>query len=686
MKKRILVAGAAMGLLGLAVHTKSVVSAAGAAETQSFPVGSWGFDLTGMDRKVKAGDNFFEFANGTAVSQIVIPPDRTNFGAFVALADLSETRVHAILDQAAANAAGTPSDGIGKAGALFKAFMDEAAVEKLGAAPLKPELAQVSALKNATDFAVLQGRAQTTFHGSIFGVDVEPDAKDPNKYSINIGQGGLGLPDRDYYTQAQFAEKKAKYPGYVEHLLTLAGWQDPAGSAQKVVAFEQKIAEASWERADERDPDKIYNPMTPAELAKLAPGFDWPAFFTAAGLGSPNQVVVAEKSAITKIAAIVAAAPVDTLQAWAAFHLVSNAAPFLSKDFVATAFEFDNKLLQGQPQQRPRWKRGVAATEAALGEAVGEVYVNRYYPPDAQAKMEALTHDLRAAFRVRLQHNTWMQPQTRELAVAKLDAFDFQIGKPKKWRDYSALKIDAGDLYGDVERGNANEWNFQLSHLGHPVDKDQWDMTPQTVNAYNNPLFNEVVFPAAILQPPFFNNKADAAINYGAIGGVIGHEMTHGFDDEGRKFNAQGQLHDWWTDADAKKFDELGKRFGAEYAAMDVLPGAHINPELTMGENIADLGGLTLALDAYHASLHGKKAPVIDGLTGDQRVFLGWAQVWRAKVRPDRARQLLVIDPHSPPVARVNGPAQNIDAWYSAFGVKEGDKQYLKPGDRVKIW
>ena len=358
----------------------------------------------------------------------------------------------------------------------------------------------------------------------------------------------------------------------------------------------------------------------------------------------------------------------------------------LSKNFVTAAFEFDNHELQGQPQQKPRWKRAVAATEAALGEAVGEAYVARYYPPDAQAKMEALTHDLRAAFRVRLQHNSWMAPETRTLAVAKLDAFDFQIGKPKKWRDYTALQIDAHDLYGDVERGTAFEWSFWLHHLGHPVDKDQWDMTPQTVNAYNQPTFNEVVFPAAILQPPFFNNAADPAINYGAIGGVIGHEMTHGFDDQGRKFDAQGRLHDWWTPADAEKFAALGKRFGAEYAAMDIIPGAHINPDLTMGENIADLGGLTLALDAYHASLHGKPAPVLDGMTGDQRVFLGWAQVWRAKVRPDRARQLLVVDPHSPPAARVNGPVANIDAWYSAFGVKAGDTLYLKPEDRVKIW
>ncbi len=678
MNRRILAAGAAFSLLS--------VAATAAETTQTFPTGTWGFDLSGMNRKVAPGNNFFDFADGTAVAGIVIPPDRTNFGAFIALADLSEQRVHAILNEASAHVADQPTDAIGKAGAMFKAFMDEAAVEKLGAAPLKPELAEIAALKTPANFAALQGRAQTTFQGSLFSMDIEPDLKDPTKYSISLGQAGLGMPDRDYYISAQFADKKAKYAAFVTKMLTLAGWADPSGNAAKVVAFEQKIAEASWPRADERDPDKVYNPTTPAQLAKAAPGFDWPAFFKAAGLGTPDVVVVAENTAISKIAAIAGAAPIGTLQAWAAFHLATNAAPVLSKEFVTAAFDFNNRELQGQPQQRPRWKRGVHATETALGEAVGQTYVQRYYPPEAQTKMEALTHDLRAAFRVRLQHNSWMQPQTRELAVAKLDAFDFQIGKPKKWRDYASLHIDPHDLYGDVERGTAFEWAFWLQHLGHHVDKDQWDMTPQTVNAYNNPVFNEVVFPAAILQPPFFDEKADPAINYGAIGGVIGHEMTHGFDDEGRKFDAMGRLHDWWTAEDAKHFDALGKRFGAEYAAMDIMPGAHINPALTMGENIADLGGLTLALGAYHASLHGQPAPVVDGMTGDQRVFLGWAQVWRAKVRPDAARQRLVTDPHSPPVARVNGPVQNLDAWYSAFDVKPGDAQYLKPEDRVKIW
>jgi len=657
-----------------------------AAEKTAPGFGPWGFDFSGEDLAVKPGNNFFDYANGAAVKAMVIPPDRTNFGAFIELADLSEKRVHGILDEAAAKAVGQPADPVGKAGAMYKAFMDEAKVEQLGVSPLHADLAAIEAVKTPADFAVLQGHAQSGFQGSLFAMDIEPDAKDPTKYAISLGQAGLGMPDRDYYLSAQFASKKAKYPAYVTQMLGLAGWPDAAAAAARVVAFEEKIAAASWARAEERDPDKMYHPETLAELERGAPGFDWVAFFKSAGLGSPDRVVVGTDTAVVKIAALVGATPIATLKDWAAFHLAANAAPDLSKAFVTAAFEFNNHLLQGQPEQRPRWKRAVAAVDAALGEAVGEAYVAKYYPPEAQAKMVQLTHDLRDAFRVRLEHNTWMSSQTKQKALEKLAAFDFQIGYPKKWRDYSSLHVSTGDLYGDVEHSTAFEWNFWLGRYGHPVDKDLWDMTPQTVNAYNNPVFNEVVFPAAILQPPFFNNAADPAINYGAIGGVIGHEMTHGFDDEGRKFDAHGRLHDWWTEEDSKRFDALGKRYGAEFAAMDILPGAHINPELTMGENIADLGGLTLALEAYHAYLHGKPAPVLNGTTGDQRVFLGWAQVWRAKVRPDAARQRLVIDPHSPPMARVNGPTENLDAWYSAFDVKPGETHYLAPKDRVVIW
>ena len=647
---------------------------------------NWGFDLSGMDRSVTPGDNFFDYANGTNVKNLKIPADQSRTGAFIDLRDLSEARTHKILEDEQAKLPAAPTSGIEKAAALYKAFMDEAAVNKLGATPLKPDLDLVKAVQTPQDFAQLTGRAPTTFLGSLFDLNIQPDAKDPTRSAIYVSQSGLGMPDRDYYLSPDFADKRAQYPAFVEKLLTLEGWPNAKADAAAVVAFETQIAQVNWAKSDQRDDDKTYNPVNPADLAHSAPGFDFATFLKTAGLGSADRLILNENTAIAKIADLAGKTPVATLRAWAAFHLALNASPYLSQDFAETHFEFINKTLQGQPQERPRWKRAVHAAEGALGEAIGEAYVKAYFPPAARTQMAALTRDLRDAFRVRLEHNDWMSPQTRAKALEKLGTFDFQIGYPKKWRDYSALQISATDLYGDMERATAFDWAFQLSHLGKPVDRDLWDMFPQTVNAYNNPLLNEVVFPAAILQPPFFDPKADPAINYGAIGGVIGHEMTHSFDDQGRKHDSLGRLNNWWTPDDEKRFNERAKRFGAEYAAMNVGSGAHINPDLTMGENIADLGGLTLALEAYHASLHGKKAPVIDGLTGDQRVFLGWAQVWRAKIRDAAARQLLTIDPHSPPMARVNGPMQNIDAWYAAFGVKPGQTLYLAPKDRVKIW
>jgi putative endopeptidase len=662
------------------------LSANAADATKSQTYGTWGFDLAGANPAVKPGDNFFQYANGTYIKDLVIPADQTRYGTFMVLRDLSEARTHDIMEKSAASAPALPTDPVDKAGALYKAYMDETAVEHLGAKPLEPDLTLIRSMNTAYDFARAIGQASKTFLGSIFDLSIEPDEKDPTKYAIYVGQSGLGLPDRDYYLTSSFAEKLSKYEAYATQRLAAIGWADPAGSAKSVLAYEKKIAGASWSRADSRNDDKTYNPTTLADLQKAAPGFDWVAFFSAADLGAPATLILQQNTAIVKIAAITAATPIETLRAWAALHLIINASPYLSKDFVDSDFEFFSKSLQGQPQIKPRWKRAVHASETALGDAIGRAYVDRYYPPESRAKMEVMTHDLRDAFQARLEHNDWMSPQTRQKALEKLATFDFQIGYPKKWRDYTALSIRSDDLYGDVERGAAFEWSFQVSHLGHPVDRDQWEMFPQTVNAYNNPLLNEVVFPAAILQPPFFSGDADAAINYGGIGAVIGHEMTHSFDDQGRKHDAHGRLANWWTADDEKRFNARAKKFGEQYAAMDILPGAHINPALTMGENIADLGGLTMALDAYHASLHGTQSPVIGGMTGDQRVFLGWAQVWRLKVRDDAARQLLVIDPHSPAMARTNGPPHNMDAWYKAFNVIQGDSLYLAPADRVKIW
>lgn len=649
--------------------------------------GPWGFDLAGMDRGVKAGDDFFAFANGTFVRNLVIPPDQARYGAFNILRDRSEARVHDILEQEARRVGANPADAIGKAGAFYKAYMDEKAVARAGLSPLGPDQERIRGLKTAQNFARLCGLAASSMLGSVFALDVQPDGKDPTRTVLYIGQAGLGLPDRDYYLSPAFAPKKALYPAFVERVLTLTHWPDAKAEAARVVAFENAVATLHWTRADRRDDDKTYNPVALADLPALAPGFDWPVFLAAAGIpADTKRVVLLEKSAIVAMAKLIGATEPATLRAWHAAHLAINAGGLLTPDLVNAEFEFFGRALQGQEQIRPRWKRAVHAAEGALGEAIGQAYVARFFPPESRTQMAALTRDLRDAFRVRLERNAWMTPATRKKALEKLGTFDFQIGFPKKWRDYGPLVVRTDDLYGNVTRAAEFEWKFRLSLLARPTDRNLWEMTPQTVNAYNNPLLNEVVFPAAILEPPFFNPKADPAINYGGIGGVIGHEMTHSFDDQGAKHDAQGRLNRWWTPEDEKKFKALSEKFGAQYARFEILPGARVNPALTMGENIADLGGLTLALDAYHASLKGKPAPVLDGLTGDQRVFLGWAQVWRSKTRDDAARQALTIDPHSPSVARVDGPTQNIDAWYRAFDVKPGEKHYLKPEERVKIW
>jgi putative endopeptidase len=648
--------------------------------------GTWGFDLNGMDRAVQPGDDFFKFADGASVAKIVIPADRSRWGNFAVLSELSENRVHAILDEKSASAREHPTTSDGKIGAFYKAFMDEGHIERLGATPLKANLDAVRAVTSKRELAALMGHANDGYFASIFDVSVDPDEKDPNRYSVHVGQSGLGLPDRDYYLTAQFAAKKVQYQAYVARMLKLAGWSDPDASATAIVELETKIAQASWSRAEQRDPDKIYNPMTVAMLEQSAPGFEWKTFLDAAHLADLHDLVVQQKTAFPQIAAIYQQTPLETLKAWEAFHTVDSAAPYLSSAFVQVRFEFRNKALSGQPEIAVRWKRGVNTVDAGMGEAVGQIYVDRYFPPEAKAKMEGLVADLKAAFKGRIERLDWMSPQTKAVAEDKLAKYTVRIGYPDKWRDYSSLTISADDIYGDVEHANAFEWARQVARLHKPVDKAEWDMSPQTVNAYNQPTFNEVVFPAAILQPPFFDPNADMAINYGGIGGVIGHEMTHGFDDEGRKFDAQGQLRDWWTPEDSKRFEALTKRFGAQYSSYEPVPGAHVNGDLTMGENIADLGGLSLALDAYHASLHGQPAPVIGGLTGDQRVFLGWAQVWTSKAREDSVRQQVVSDPHSPEQFRVNGIVRNIDAWYRAYDVKPGQGLYLTPQDRVHIW
>jgi putative endopeptidase len=665
----------------------SSAAAQDAAAAQSY--GPWGFDLAGRDLSVKPGDDFGGYASGSYLKTLKIPADQSRWGAFNLLRDLSDARVHVILEQTAATAAAAPTTDQGKIGAFYKAFMDEAAVTAKGVTPLRPDLDAIRAAGDREALAAFMGRTNAGFGRPLFNVAVSVDVKTPTAYIVTISQGGLGMPDRDYYLDPKFAAKKTAYQAYVARMLELVGWPDASARAADVVAFETAVAQASWPRADRRDPDKTYNPTSLEALAASAPGFDWRGYLRGAELGDVTRVNVRENTAAPKIAAVYAQTSLDTLKAWAAFQVADDAADVLPDAFVQAHFDFRGKTLSGTPELKVRWKRAgdlVGSLDQGMGDAVGKVYVARYFPPSSKAKMEALVENLRAAFRARIEHNDWMSPQTKQAALEKLANYKIMVGYTTEWRDYSGLVIRADDLFGDAERARASNWAFERGLLGRPVDRNIWNMTPQTVNAYNAGPLVEVVFPAAILQPPFFDPKADTAINYGAIGSVIGHEMTHGFDDQGRKIDATGHLRDWWTAEDAANFDARAARYGAEFAAYDTGLGVSINPKLTMGENIADLGGLNLALDAYHASLDGRPAPVIAGYTANQRVFLGWAQVWRELERPDAERQQLVTDPHSPGRYRAITAERNMDAWYKAFDVQPGEKLYIAPQDRVTIW
>nr|WP_237468779.1 M13 family metallopeptidase [Gluconobacter sphaericus] len=657
----------------------------------------WGFDEAGMDRAVQPGNNFFEYANGTYLKNLKIPGDMSSYGPFRILYELSLSRQKTILDEATRKVAQQPTDDMGKIGTYYASFLDQKAVDRLGGKPLAADLETIRNVNDGKSLAAAFGASLKSMMFSTFQIGVEQDQKDPERYMLMLDQGmsigvsgGLGLPDTSYYTNPKLADKKKAYQAYVAKMLTLEDWPDAAKNAQAVVDLETALAKVEVPRDQTRDPLKIYNPMPVSELQKLAPDFDWVTFLTSAGLpaeGLENRKIdVREPAGIKAMTTVLKAADPATLRAWLAFHLGDNAAGYLSSTFYDASFDFNSHTLSGVAQQSPRWKRAVRVTNGALGWALGREYVARYFPPSAQAQITDLVQKVKASFHDRLEHNSWMDEPTRKAALNKLDHFAIQVGYPKKWWDYSKLDIRKGDVYGNAVRGAAFSWQHDLDKLDKPVDRDEWGMTPQTVNAYNDPTMNEIVFPAAILQPPFFDPKGDVAVNYGAIGGVIGHEMSHGFDDQGRHYDEHGRLNDWWTKASTDAFQKLADRLAAQYDAQEVLPGAHVNGKMTMGENIADSGGLNLGLQAYHDFLHGKPAPVVHGLTGDQRVFLGWAQVWREKDRPDALRQQMLSNEHAPAITRVNIPVHNIDAWYDAFDVKPGQKLYLAPDQRVKIW
>ncbi len=659
--------------------------------------GNWGFDLTGVDAAAHPGDDFFRYANGAWVARTDIPADKPAYSLRLAMTDAVEQRLHEMMGAAATTAGHEPATLEGKVGAFYRSYMDEDVVDALGVRAIATELDAVRNSDTRDELAALMGRANSDFEDSLFYLAIDVDLKDPKHYAVYLTQGGLGLPDRDYYLKPEFAAQKAAYEAYVAKLLTLSGWPDPDASAKNVVAFETKIAAASWSKTEQRDPIATYNPMSIEELQRLGSGFDWSGFLKAANLGSLPRIVVGEKTAFPKLTAIFIAEPIDTLKAWEAARIADNGAFYLSKPFQDAYFEMHNKTLSGQQEQSARWKRAVDAVagQDCTGEridcfgnlswAVGQLYSARYFPPESKAKIEELVSNLKDAFHARIEKLDWMGPETKKEALKKLDTYTIKVGYPDHPRDYSNLVVRDSDLIGNVVRAGAADWQFYVGRLKGPVDRLDWSMTPQTNDAYNGSL-RDIVFPAAILQPPIFDPNADPAMNYGAVGGIIGHELTHGFDDEGRKIDAEGSLRDWWTAADATAFEARAKKLGAQYSAFEPLPGVHINGDLTMGENIADLGGLTLALDAYHRSLNGKPAPVLNGYTGDQRVFLGWAQAWRGKLREAAIRKQVVSDPHSPRVFRVNGVVHNVDGWYDAFGVKPGDKLYVAPADRVNIW
>ena len=543
----------------------------------------------------------------------------------------------------------------------------------------------VAAINDKSAMARFMGTTQGTFGATIVGGGPYADTNDPTMNVLWLGQGGLGMPERDYYLNDSFKPQRDAYRSYIARTMKLVGNAAPEKAADAIMAFETEIAKVSWAIADRRDIGKINNPMSSDELAAYAPGLDWKAWFEGAGIAPQKRIIVNENTAIRDIVALYAKTPLDTIKLWQQFHIADNAAPYLSKPFVDSRFEY-TKVLSGVGELRPRWKRGLTLVDGSLGELVGETYSKDYFPASAKAKMETLVANLKLAMGDRIRNNSWMAPETKAAALDKLSKMDVMVGYPDKWRDYSGLKIDPADLYGNVKRSAAFEYAYSLSDLNKPVDRKKWSMNPQEVNAYNGGLENKIVFPAGILQAPYFSESVDDAVNYGAIGAVIGHEITHGFDDQGRKIDANGAVRDWWTPADAARFEAQAKGFGAQYATYEAAPGAFINPDLTMGENIADLAGLEVAYDAYHRSLNGKEAPVIDGLTGDQRFFLAFAQAWRDKAREDSVKQQVASDPHSPARWRIIGPVRNVDAWYKAFNVTPDSKYYIKPEARTRIW
>ncbi len=642
----------------------------------------------GMNPDIRPQDDLFGHVNGTWLDTTEIPSDRSAWGSFTTLADAAEEHVRQIIEELA-QTSHEPGSNAQKIGDLFASFMDEERVEALGAEPIRADLEKLGALTDKRELAAFMGSLERQGGGGFFAAYVDTDDRDSDRYLVNILQGGLGLPDESYYREAKFADVRAAYLTHLERMFTLAGLADPAQAAQRVMAVETKLAEGHWERAATRDVIKTYNLRSLDDLKQAAPSFDWDAWATALGATDTTlaEVIVRQPSYFEHLSATIDAVDLEDWKAWAAIRVIRAASPYLSSAFVAESFDFYGKTLNGTPELRARWKRGVAFVEGAIGEAVGEEYVARHFPPRAKEMMDELVANLLEAYRRNIAALDWMGEETKERAYRKLETFRPKIGYPEKFRDYSALEVTHDDLIGNARAAAAFETDRELRKIGSPVDRDEWFMLPQTVNAYYNPGTNEICFPAGILQPPFFDADAEPAENYGGIGAVIGHEIGHGFDDQGSQYDEVGNLNEWWTEADRAAFKERSDKLIAQYDEFEPrdLPGERVNGALTVGENIGDLGGITIALKAYEISLEGRPAPEVDGRTGAQRVFMSFAHVWRTKRRKEQLLQLITTDPHSPAEFRAN-IVRNLDEYHQAFGTQPGDGLWLDPEDRVRIW
>jgi putative endopeptidase len=654
-----------------------------------------GVDLKYVDSSVRPQDDLYRHLNGKWLESFQLPADKGTYGSFTFVDDATQEQLRGIVDglvqtqTTSQTGAGNDEAEVRKIADLYASFMDEARLETLGLKPLRAEFAAIDALADKSEIPALIAHLNRIGAGAPFDISIDQDARNSLQYAVIVHQSGLGMPDRDYYLKddPKLKETRAKYLAHIAKMFGMAGERQAETRAAAILDLETALAQLQWTRVENRDPVKTYNKTAIADLPKLMPGYDWRRYVRGTDIaGKVDSVIISQPSYFSGLDKLMTATPLPVWRAYFKWHVLSAAAPYLSKSFVDERFAFRGTVLSGIPENRARWKRGIALLDGAIGEGLGKLYVEKYFPQQNKARMEALVRNLLDAYRRDIDTLDWMSPDTKKGAQEKLAKLVTKIGYPATWRDYGALRIARDDLWGNVVRANQFEYQRNLDKLGKPVDRNEWQMTPQTVNAYYNPPMNEIVFPAAILQPPFFNVQADDAVNYGGIGGVIGHEISHGFDDTGSQYDADGNLHDWFTPEDHEKFNAKTRALVAQYGAYEPVPGFHVNGELTLGENIADNSGLAITYKAYQLSLAGKAAPVIDGLTGDERLYLGWVQVWRGKMREAEAMQRVKTDPHSPPAVRGTAPVVNQPGFYAAFGVKEGDKMYLPPERRVNIW